>query len=656
MKSNYFWLFVIYLLSCLHTNALGEPGIKVVNNNSAKTLIVKGQNSSLQELNIIRLLQQKIQEKTGITIPITEEQRFSISDSEYNTIILPGRANSNSLLKEIMDKANIIFPNQEESYKLITENYHSMNVIIIAGADELGILYGIGKLLRTADYSKKGMIVSSLNMNDAPVDGSRGIYYAIHCNNWYEDIPEIEKVKDLISEQGLWGANILWMWFDMSMYRKSPFEENSDSRNKWERIKQLAKAANDIGMKVGLVEIANAAYLDQVRDKLKAIGGEPPEGLLCPYANNGEAMHIMDHNYRNLYEDLKIDNITVHVVSLAFYDRGGCHCNLCRPWVKTGIKFIGEFHANTINEYFPQCEIYINDWHFEKTDGVDEVEWTKSYLKSSGSDWVHGIHRDDRHAWDRWAGIDQNFEVITFFDISMIGGWSGFGANPFPKRLDIFFSNMRANGINGGMAYTEGLFDDINKVLVLQHHWGEYSSESILKEYAKWYFNADKKAQQTIAGILFDMESEWSDIYSNWNHHLTTNPQLKIKNRVEKLEGSLSENIKAMWRWKLIHSRANIAQIATEISGLKGSGFDQFVVKINGLSPEKASKMIREKEICLNQRIQQFDDEYDELYYGVFDGTKSGMYGGIAPDPARWINGFNKGEKWREIFKQYPHL
>ena len=240
----------------------------------------------------------------------------------------------------------------------------------------------------------------------------------------------------------------------------------------------------------------------------------------------------------------------------------------------------------------------------------------------------------------------------------MIGGWGGFGANPFPKRLDTFFNGMRANGIKGGMAYTEGIFDDINKVLILQHHWGKYSSESILKEYAKWYFNADGKAQQKVAGILVDMESEWSDIYSGWNHNLITKPQLNIKKRVDNLEMLFPENIKDMWRWKLIHARANLAQIAIEISGLEGSGYDEFISDLNTISSKgkvnivTANQLIKEKKQWLNQKLQLFDKEYKELYYGVYEGMKNGMYGGMAPDPTRWIKGFNKGDKWKEILKK----
>lgn len=622
-----------------------------------ETVIVRGLRATEVESNISKLLQQKIKEKTGKSIRVLDENEYEVSGHKYSTAIILGQLSGNALLLKIMLDLGVEFPDKKSGFKILTQTYRSKNLVVIAGADVLGVLYGVGRFLRAAGYSDGKMILPPLNEEEFPVDDSRGIYLAIHCENWYEDIPDVDKVKDLISEQGLWGANILWVWFDISMYRKGPFAVSSDSRAKWDRIKQLTKAANEIGMKVGFIEIANAAYTDQVNETNQAIGAEPPEGLLCPRANDGQSLRTMDNNYRDLYRDLRESGIMIDAISLFFYDRGGCHCDLCRPWVATGIDYVAKSRAATVHEYFPKCDIYLNDWHFEKNDGVDEVAWTKNYLKSSDTGWIRGIHKDDRHASNRWIDIDKKYEVATFFDISMVGGWGGFGANPFPRRLDTFFGDMRANGIKGGMAYTEGIFDDINKVLTLQHHWGSRSSESILKEYAKWYFDADEKTQHTITRILVDMESEWSNINRSWSHqHLLTIPQLAVKERVDSMEAALPDNIKDSWRWKLIHSRANLAPLAIDISGLEGSGYDEFEAELNILLSKKTvdevavNRLIEDKKKWLVQKFQQFDREYNLLYYGIYEEMKVGMYGGIPPEPGRWIEGFNRGEKWKELF------
>ena len=640
---------------CMFIFSCKEPITKIIISNQQNTVIVKGKDASMQEENIIKLLQQKINEKTGILVPIIDEEEFSISATPFTNIIISGIPQNNFLLKNIMGEINATFPDKKEGFSLTTTQYQSKNIAIIAGSDALGMLYGTGKFLRKANYNNNQMSIEILKLTEHPLGNSRGLYLCMHTHNWYEDIPEIGKIEELIKEQGLLGQNTLWMWFDMSMYQKGPFEKNSDSYDKWIRFKKLAKAASNIGIGIGIIESANAVYLDQVNNNLKATKGSPPEGLLCPRANQGEAMKIMDDNYSEIYNDLRNDSINVISFSIFLYDRGGCQCNLCLPWIKTGVKYVGEHHAKIIKKYFPMSNIYLSDWHFGVKNGVDEIQWVKDYLKSPQADWISGVQKDDRHVWDRWNGIGNEKEVVSFLDITMIGGWSGYGANPFPARLDSMYNGMTSNNITSGLVYSEGIFDDINKVLFFGHYWEGYSSEKIIKEYAKWYFNMDEKLQQKLSDILFDMESEWTNIYGSWSScsPLITNPDLNIKNRIDNLEKLLPKKVKKMWRWKLIHARANLAQLAVEISGLKGSGYNEFVSHLKNLSIANANMEAREKEICLDQKIELFDTEYNELYYGVYEGTKSGMYGAVPPNSARWIKGFNRGVKWKDLLSTY---
>ena len=115
----------------------------------------------------------------------------------------------------------------------------------------------------------------------------------------------------------------------------------------------------------------------------------------------------------------------------------------------------------------------------------------------------------------------------------------------------------------------------------------------------------------------------------------------------------MPEEVKDLWRWKLIHSRANLAWLAMEISGLKGSGYDQFVSYLKSMSAADAKTAAREKIIWLEKKIELFDAEYDQLYHSIYEGTKSGMYGAVPPDPGRWINGFNREEKWKALLEAY---
>ena len=55
---------------------------------------------------------------------------------------------------------------------------------------------------------------------------------------------------------------------------------------------------------------------------------------------------------------------------------------------------------------------------------------------------------------------------MNFFEISMVGAvpWGGYGANPYPSLLQKIWEKIK--GVTGGgYPYSEGIFDDINKII-----------------------------------------------------------------------------------------------------------------------------------------------------------------------------------------------
>lgn len=63
--------------------------------------------------------------------------------------------------------------------------------------------------------------------------------------------------------------------------------------------------------------------------------------------------------------------------------------------------------------------------------------------------------------------------VLSFPEISMKGAvpWGGFGANPYPAAIKEKFAKV-TEFVDGGFAYSEGIFDDINKAVVLALYAG----------------------------------------------------------------------------------------------------------------------------------------------------------------------------------------
>jgi hypothetical protein len=64
--------------------------------------------------------------------------------------------------------------------------------IRIAGNDERGLFYGVGKFLRTSVYDKKRFVPSLWRGRSIPSCPVRGIYFAVHGNNFYEAAPAAE--------------------------------------------------------------------------------------------------------------------------------------------------------------------------------------------------------------------------------------------------------------------------------------------------------------------------------------------------------------------------------------------------------------------------------------------------------------------------------
>ncbi len=84
----------------------------------------------------------------------------------------------------------------------------------MAGQNELGVLYGLGKLLRTSRYSEDGFTAGSWRGESVPEKRVRGIYFATHFHNFYHDAP-VEKIQSYVEDLALWGLNELLVWYDM---------------------------------------------------------------------------------------------------------------------------------------------------------------------------------------------------------------------------------------------------------------------------------------------------------------------------------------------------------------------------------------------------------------------------------------------------------
>ncbi|MCK5814371.1 MAG: hypothetical protein KAH07_00340, partial [Flavobacteriaceae bacterium] len=97
---------------------------------------------------------------------------------------------------------------KKEGYRIFHESKNGKNTLWIIGADERGVLFGIGKLLRTAEmHANKITIAKNIDTTTSPEYALRGHQFGYRntANSW--DSWTVAQFDQHFREQVLFGAN-----------------------------------------------------------------------------------------------------------------------------------------------------------------------------------------------------------------------------------------------------------------------------------------------------------------------------------------------------------------------------------------------------------------------------------------------------------------
>ena len=374
---------------------------------------------------------------------------------------------------------------ESEAYKI---EFISNKNIIISASDKLGLLYGVGR------FFHKG---NSLNENEykTPEKKIRGIYFATHFNNYYQEAP-IEKLLDYTEELVFWGANSIAMWFDMHHF----YNINDPSAQKLlHRMKLIYIKAKEIGLKTTLCMLSNEYYYGAKEEFLATNSIEDTEYFakpigyyhkeLCPSVPEAKELLITSHmEVINEFKEPGLDYIWFHP-----YDQGGCTCESCRPWGSNGFIKLSFDLVNELRKTNLSTTCILSTWRFDCfTNGewqyiVDNMSKISKYFKYIMADFeFRGIPNNLKEIANK-HGVN----LVGFPEISMTAvPWGGFGATPVPERTENLYKRLE-NMHQGGFAYSEGIFEDINKVIILGLYFGNSSAKETVKDYFRFYFSED---------------------------------------------------------------------------------------------------------------------------------------------------------------------
>ena len=445
-----------------------------------------------------------------------------------------------------------------ESYQIL-KNSKGWTII---GTDKMGLFYGIGKFLHSANWNKQEFVPVPTQKLITPSSSFRAIYFAIHFYNWYQMAPT-EELEKYLEELLLWGYNTIVCI--IPVVNLESFEDTLYFEMV-AKVKSIFTLAKKIGMRVGITINPNQGFKTAPHEFNADLSYES-EGMvvrgtagrnLCP-AKDGviDYMRNIWMTQLNQFLDIGLDYLLVWP-----YDEGGCGCDECRPWGAKGYSNLAKMLYDDALQLYPNIKYIISTWLFDTP--YDEGEYDGLYERLKGdlknTDY---IMVDAHDTFPRYPlEHDVVKPVVNFPEISMwkLVPWGGRGANPMPRRFQGFWNSAK-HILKGGMPYSEGMYEDILKIQCVGYYWeADRTYQDILGEYANYEYSSD------VINEVLEMMELIED-----NHVGVANglePDMDKVNRAlmlaEKIDSLLDDRAKKSWRWRILYIRARLDQIVNQ--------------------------------------------------------------------------------------------
>ena len=454
--------------------------------------------------------------------------------------------------------------------------------VVVSGGDGRGLIYGVGKLLRTSSFQDGRCALSPWRGSEAPRCPVRGMYFATHFGNYYESAP-LSEIERYLEDLALWGCNALMVWFDMHHYSGL-----ADPRAgaMIARLHAILHAAQRVGIDPGLLMLANEAYADSPRElrasfdpaTAKASGYTKATWShydieICPSRPGG--LEFLRKDRREMLQAFA--DLDIRYACLWPYDTGGCVCADCFPWGGNGFLRASAEMEREVHAVFPQARMVLSTWLFDE---FIDLEWPAfaARIERDRPAWLDYIMVDTlREQFPRYPlehGSPGGYPMINFPEISMtnLTPWGGYGGM-FITRVQEGLWKAAGERLSGGFPYSEGIFEDVNKVVSLQQYWSGRSADETVTEYLAYEFGPQwatplldvikgMEREHGVGVILGYAQPDLREVL--WGSKVpvfNVAPLQEAPQRLSTLEEisrQLPPNIRGGFRWQLIYRRGLI--------------------------------------------------------------------------------------------------
>lgn len=496
-----------FLFSSCTQNS-GQPDL------SDAVILVSPNIPAPMNLTVVQVLSEEVAKRTSLEIK-------QVENWDSKTTIVLALSTDKELFGTAVPQCEDNFSEQKkEGFRLFYSTENGKKILWIIGADKRGILYGIGKFLRIAEMSEGTLkLPGETDIATASEYTIRGHQFGYRntANSW--DAWTVEQFDQHFREQMIFGANsfenIPFQDGPPSVHMKIPREEMNIELS---RICEKYDADYWIWTPASF-DLKDKKLRQEELDKHEAFYKACPrlDGVFFPGGDPG-------------------DNHPEEV-----------------------LPFLEELSA-LLHKYHPKAGMWISLQGFDR----EKVEWFFNYIKEKNPDWLAGVANGPSSpplAIER-ENLPEKYKIRSYPDLTHtvrcqfpVKKWDQAFAltegrectNPQP----LYYAEIHNNDApftDGFISYSDGVHDDVNKVVWSQFGWDSKSDvKNIIKEYSRFFFG-NKVAEQATNGI-FELEQNWvGPLFGN----KTVGNTLDLWKALEAENPQLAGN----WRWQQLVMRA----------------------------------------------------------------------------------------------------
>ncbi len=409
-------------------------------------------------LRAVALLQEQTQKRSKIKLPVLNKPA-----SKPVSQIFIGTEGSlkKTLSSDIAKQLSQIAPSGNEGYKLLSVG----SVIVIAGFDARGVLYGVGKLLRTLELEPgKIQLPKPLRMSSAPVYPIRGHQMGYRPKTNAYDAWTVAQYESYIRDLAIFGANSIEIVPPRT-------DDDATSVNMKlpaiEMIRHQSEICRDYGMDVWMW-----------------------------YPNMGSDYSSPDSIKKELEEREQVFSVLpkLDAVFVPGGDPGDLKPDVLFSWLEKEAAVLKKYHPNAKIWVSPQVFKPSAQWYdkfyehvnrkYEWFGGVVYGPWIRTPLPQ-----VKKLIRPEipiRLYPDITHSLSCQYPVPDW-DIAYAMTLGRECINPRPED-EKYIHKLYASLAQGSISYSEGTNDDVNKFVWTGQDWNpETPVLESLREYARYF-------------------------------------------------------------------------------------------------------------------------------------------------------------------------